>query len=347
MPEAPPPPSSRLRARRLRTARACDACRVKKNRCDDAYPCSYCRRHGIECLTMGQPPPGSRHADVNYVKDLEEQVRLLKSLHESSPSAGGSQQSAVVLPQVSPAAHADNVEFYGSSSAVALLSHAERAGASGCVDDDEGEGESGSGGSDHAEPAVGAGHGHGASSIMSDLHNPAFSPASRELDQRHQRHSPGRATPAGPNQATATSSHGRIVLLRKDHPQCRVFSINYFASIHHIHPILCKSIFLARCDETMQRGTEASSTVTSFDALYYAVLSLGALVGPREEEPLEGRSNLEWSRLFFQEAVRCRHELDMVTDLAMVQCYFILVSRTFLAMRNLTASELSLMLMLI
>ena len=82
----------------------------------------------------------------------------------------------------------------------------------------------------------------------------------------------------------------------------------------------CEALWAGdRSDEAAHKG--------SFVALYYSVLSLGALVGAREEEPLEGVSNLEWSRRFFDEAKGMANRLGMVTDLEMVQCYFFLVRR--------------------
>lgn len=31
------------KVRRPRAARACNLCRLKKNKCDELYPCTYCR----------------------------------------------------------------------------------------------------------------------------------------------------------------------------------------------------------------------------------------------------------------------------------------------------------------
>lgn len=42
-PPPPPPRSTGHKVRRPRAARACNLCRVKKNKCDELYPCTYCR----------------------------------------------------------------------------------------------------------------------------------------------------------------------------------------------------------------------------------------------------------------------------------------------------------------
>lgn len=186
--------------------------------------------------------------------------------------------------------HTQNVEFYGSSSAVALLSHVQRAG---------------------DESTITA-EGEDAGAIVSSLHNPAFSPS---VDQPTPEQACTKNSPAGPGSA-------------RHYPQCRVFHLHFFSSIHYVHPILSKSEFLDRC-EKLQSG-EGPAKETSFEALYYSLLSLGALIGPRDEDPVDGISNMQWSRRFFDEAVRRCNRLGMVTDLDMVQCYVFLVGELFL-----------------
>jgi hypothetical protein len=52
-------------------------------------------------------------------------------------------------------------------------------------------------------------------------------------------------------------------------------------------------------------------------------MSLGALFGARAEEQIEGMSNNDWSQKFFDEARTRLNEISMMTDLEMVQCYFL------------------------
>ncbi|KAK8112025.1 uncharacterized protein PG998_008482 [Apiospora kogelbergensis] len=170
--------------------------------------------------------------------------------------------------------HTRDVEFYGSSSSVALLSHVHRTSQS--QDDEDAD-------------------------VLSSLHNPAFRPAG---DRSH-----GEVTPLG------QISH---------YPHCWGFLDSFFSTIHFVHPILDKRSFFERCERELWSSTESAAAFSSFTALYYSILSLGALVGVREDEPLEGRSNLQWSRKFFDEAKRYCNLLGMVTDLEMVQCYFIM-----------------------
>ncbi|KAI0121708.1 fungal-specific transcription factor domain-containing protein [Xylariales sp. AK1849] len=321
-----PTQNSSSKVRRPRAARACDACRIKKNKCDDLYPCSYCRTRNIECVYRGQDS-GRRLFTPDYVRNLEEQVKRLATLEENqaktAPEAShaashnfvdlrseGSdahplfrdpnQQDSTALDADSPSSvrsrqnagqevsginrHTRNVEFYGSSSSVALLSHVQRAG----------------------DEPVKATEDTDAGALVSNLHNHAFSTAVGNTLGAHRRsHS---------NASPGRDSH---------HQQCRVFLTNYLTSIHYIHPFLDKGDFLARC-EKLWSGEDEVIQASSFTALYYSILSLGALVGPREEEPVEGIENLQWSRTFFDEAIGHCNRLGMVTDLDMVQCYFFL-----------------------
>ncbi|OQD98815.1 hypothetical protein PENSOL_c008G04311 [Penicillium solitum] len=175
--------------------------------------------------------------------------------------------------------HTRDVEFYGSSSSVALLSQVQRTG-------DESEGGD-------------------ASSLLSTLHNPAFGPAKLQ---------------------TARESCREIDYPDSSNwfPQCRGFLEAFFTTIHYVHPILNKHTFLQRC-EALRSGSEADGPhISSFTALYFSVLSLGALVGTRDDEPIDGINNLQWSRKFFEKAKACCNQIGMVTDLEMTQCYFML-----------------------
>lgn len=141
-------------------------------------------------------------------------------------------------------------------------------------------------------------------SLVSQLHNPSFfsSPPVTENHSEIQ----GNSSPQ----------------------QCRTFLNAFFGSIHYIHPILDKNSFLTRCEELWSGSSPSQGR--SFMALYYSLLSLGALVGPRDEEysANSGTSlNLEWSRKFFDKARALCCELSMTTDLEMVQCFFFMVRR--------------------
>lgn len=191
-------------------------------------------------------------------------------------------------------AHTRDVEFYGSSSSVALLSHLQRTGEDEHSDDDT-------------------------DTLLSKLHNPAFDTSGPQDPQRCRR--------------SKENSDNSIWF-----PQCRTFIDTFFSTIHYIHPILDKSEFLQQCESLWSSDETEDRRVTSFVALYYSILSLGALVGTRDDELIDGTANLTWSRRFFDRAKSCCNRLGMVTDLEMVQCYFILVCH---ALRDTTKLESS------
>lgn len=61
MSQAAPPGSSHTqnsghKVRRPRAARACNLCRLKKNKCDELYPCTYCRSMSSPCLSPCPSP---------------------------------------------------------------------------------------------------------------------------------------------------------------------------------------------------------------------------------------------------------------------------------------------------
>ncbi|WYZ46655.1 hypothetical protein EsH8_IX_000880 [Colletotrichum jinshuiense] len=317
--------NSGIKVRRPRAARACDLCRAKKNKCDELYPCTYCKNRNATCVYKGQDM-SRRLYTPEYVRQLEEQVKSLSAVAESRVKAQSVDDNASVTAPMSeiPEAfspdcslqrrssrsttvgspsnarsrnaagqeisgvnrHTRNVEFYGSSSSVALLSHVQRTG---------------------DEPIISPDLDSDAGTLLSNLHNPAFpSPAADQTQ-----------TPADTGDARS------FVRPVTHYPQCRCFLQSFFSSIHYVHPILDKNMFFNRCEQ-LWANQEVSREPSSFIALYYSILSLGALIGVREDEPIDGIENLQWSRKFFDEAKRRCDQLGMVTDLEMVQCYVFL-----------------------
>ncbi|TDZ32422.1 Zinc finger protein grt1 [Colletotrichum spinosum] len=358
--------NSGIKVRRPRAARACDLCRAKKNKCDELYPCTYCKNRGAACVYKGQDM-SRRLYTPEYVRQLEEQVKSLSALAEShkshfsaadtssitttsgpdlsvaaaaftpedaslqrrpsprstttgSPSGGGGgggggtrSRNAAGQEVSGVNRHTRNVEFYGSSSSVALLSHVQRTGEEPVVSNDGGDSDAGT--------------------LLSNLHNPAFSsPAAAAAAAADGQDAavpapPDRLTARAAAMASATMTTTPTTTTTTTHyPQCRCFLQNFFSSIHYVHPILDRKTFFDRCEALWSKPGQvtAAAAASSFVALYYSILSLGALIGVREDEAIDGIENLQWSRRFFDEAKRRCDQLGMVTDLEMVQCYFFL-----------------------
>jgi hypothetical protein len=142
-----------------------------------------------------------------------------------------------------------------------------------------------------------------AGSLVSTLYNPDFRPA----------------------ESHRFAEGSTEIPVRSWYPQCRSFIDTYFTSLHYIHPILDKRPFLDACEALWAGSAAEDQGLSTFEALYFSVLSLGAIVGVRDDEPIDGIDNLEWSRRFFQIAKDRCTRLGMVTDLSITQCYFIMV----------------------
>ncbi|KAK7748175.1 hypothetical protein SLS53_001430 [Cytospora paraplurivora] len=275
----------------------------------------------VECVYQGQDSSRRRYTP-EYVRSLEEQVERLSAKHDAqapgksltgvkpgfsahndyrnltSPSGASAASSSASTFQSRHGAgqevtginsHTRNVEFYGSSSSFALLSQVQRGGERSSVSSD-------AGGTEHSESDTAA------AALLSNLHNPAFSLLSGPT--------PGfGTTPSDPTDAQSP------VVEPTNFRQCSVFLHNFFSSLHYIHPILDKTSFLERC-EILWSGNEAAiRQQPSFVTLYYSVLSLGALVGYRDTEPVGGISNQKWSRKLFREARGRFTSFELVTDL--------------------------------
>lgn len=217
--------------------------------------------------------------------------------------------------------HTRNVEFYGSSSSVALLSQVQRAG-----ERSPASSEAGGGAAEHSESDALA------AALLSNLHNPAFSPPSLDAPDKG---GIGDGTSGGPGgggggggTTVLTVAEAQLSAMEPAYyRQCSVFLHNFFSTMHYIHPMIDKTSFLERCEVLWSGDKEAMRQHASFVPLYFSILSIGALVGYRDIEPVGGVSNQKWSRRFFNEARARFKELELATDLEMVQTFFFMVGR--------------------
>ncbi|KAF3389291.1 hypothetical protein F1880_004318 [Penicillium rolfsii] len=90
----------RRRQRRVQVARACDACRLRRTKCDNGVPCSKCIARGNHCSNSGAPKVSTlTEASEEIarlqrkVQDLEEELKRQASIHHSLPSPVGSSPS--------------------------------------------------------------------------------------------------------------------------------------------------------------------------------------------------------------------------------------------------------------
>lgn len=101
------------------------------------------------------------------------------------------------------------------------------------------------------------------------------------------------------------------------------FIDGYFNGIHYAQPFLDRRQFIQQCETLWRQGNSTCSN--SFLALYYGVLSLGALlmVWPNEQL-IDGQGRFQWSRKLFEKARLLAGQLGQTTDLEAVQCFFFL-----------------------
>lgn len=103
--------------------------------------------------------------------------------------------------------------------------------------------------------------------------------------------------------------------------QAQVFINAYFENLHFIHPIVDKQDFLARSGDMWFGRTSPN---TNFRALYYSLLSLGALARVWNGERLDGLTQFDWSRKLFAEAQSYLNELVFPNDLDAVQALYLM-----------------------
>lgn len=117
----------------------------------------------------------------------------------------------------------------------------------------------------------------------------------------------------------------------------------FFTTLHLMHPILNEDVFIERCKREIwdTDGAERRGTSRSFQAVYYVVLALGAIVfyndafgsfgpvtampgGTRNPELLDTRSHLEIAKNFFEAAKANLGDIFEVSSLESTQALFLL-----------------------
>lgn len=105
-------------------------------------------------------------------------------------------------------------------------------------------------------------------------------------------------------------------------PQLYIFLDGYFSGLHFIHPILDRDSFCTRCKELWQGYKERLPS--GFPALYFGLLSLGALTRTWTEGRIDGMDRFEWSRLLFERAQLALGKPGFSNDLETIQALLIM-----------------------
>ncbi|KAH8901360.1 hypothetical protein GQ53DRAFT_850945 [Thozetella sp. PMI_491] len=272
---------------------ACNRCRLKKYRCNELYPCLHCKRHNVQCQ-YGRDSPRV-HEDDRHVPQLLRQIRELEDkLAERGGSASG-QSPESTLPNV-PGSRLGSPDDSEITDVNQHTNGIEFHGSTSSV--------AFLGNLElRFQRNVSQIPPEDSASLVSRLHNSAFPPP---VQQRY---------------ASGADELGRDFYFSRAH----VFIDAYFSGIHFIHPIIEKEQFMARAARLWMGSSGAASLPsTSFMALYFALLSLGALTRSWEEGPLDGLTRFQWSRKLFSEAVACLNEQCFSSELDTVHCLYLM-----------------------
>ncbi|KAL4808583.1 fungal-specific transcription factor domain-containing protein [Aspergillus unguis] len=311
------------RPKRPRALQACEVCRTRKNRCDEQQPCTYCLEHQLECKYSRLPakrqrqtsqsmertdrPPLGCTAPLPATADVPFNTSAATADIPFSTSEAALGQFPNSPPSFSPSASQSarglSIPFpreptLATSTAVATDTNAnsrslEFYGASSSVTFLR-----------HIEKiAQGVNYQEGKS-------EPAVDSMLHESNTRWQ-FSPATLS------AKDESMNGRFYFR-----VARKFIDAYFSNIHCIQPIFEEERFLERCEDLWFDRPDKQPL--SFIGLYYATLSLGSLVTVWGERETYDTDRFSWSRKFFKEALDIVSQLTAVTDLEMVQCYYMM-----------------------
>jgi hypothetical protein len=64
---------AQVRRKQVRATQACNHCRARKQKCDEARPCQFCRENSFDCQYKDVPPPKQvlAPATKSYTNDLQ------------------------------------------------------------------------------------------------------------------------------------------------------------------------------------------------------------------------------------------------------------------------------------
>ncbi|KIW99462.1 uncharacterized protein Z518_11201 [Rhinocladiella mackenziei CBS 650.93] len=286
--------------KRPRAARACEACRAHKQRCDEFYPCSKCKSEDPDHPNLDDYAHTYEERNITCVYVNSFRFRESSVSSRRSSSNPGARKNEISTHDGREASSTEDNPF-GQTSGSAVSNGKEQELCSQPLEasknvegelrevnqhtlDTEFHGPSSSmaflaaiqqqstmSSEDRVQADVST------PSIISTLHNSSFSAESES-----------RYDPEG----SALSAE------RYFFRQSQSFLAAYFQTLHFIHPIIDKEEFLLRCEDLWFGNAEKQST--SFVALYFAVMSLGALMGEWEEPKFLGKCRFEWSRKMFR-----------------------------------------------
>ncbi|OCT55141.1 hypothetical protein CLCR_00023 [Cladophialophora carrionii] len=104
--------------------------------------------------------------------------------------------------------------------------------------------------------------------------------------------------------------------------QSRFFLDGYFQNLHFIHPVISREDFWSKCEDLWFGRSE--SPPSGLVALYYSIMSLGAIIQEWDEETIDGMSRFDWARKMFHLASGALELTPSHNDLQTVQACLIM-----------------------
>ncbi|KAK7522312.1 Zn(II)2Cys6 transcription factor [Phyllosticta citriasiana] len=314
--------------RRPRAIQACNLCRAKKYKCDGISPCSHCKRRGLNCTyrisSAVERAPSALHELEQKILRLQAENARLRALPNTASSQAPilvaettSQDTEVTRSSVSRTIQ--GISFPGPGQQVTAVAESQD-------------------GTEEATPEDGTEivevnphtrnveyHGNTSSVAFIGRLREEYGCSDTENQDKDQARSQ--------KQSLVSTFHNDVFRIQQKDvqgfedgvdcqfffPQSYVFLETYFNKLHYIHPILDKESFYGRCDDLWQGRFQNQSR--SFIALYFSLVSLGALIRTWTEEKINGMGRFEWSRMLFEKAQHALGFPGSANDLEAAQAY--------------------------
>ncbi|KAL2358429.1 hypothetical protein BJ546DRAFT_1073683 [Cryomyces antarcticus] len=91
------------RRKQVRATQACDNCRQRKQKCDEARPCAFCKENGMSCSYRDIPPPKNDRAHMQVMGRLNEILEVATRSYDLIASPRSRQKGGSQTPSVNPA----------------------------------------------------------------------------------------------------------------------------------------------------------------------------------------------------------------------------------------------------
>ncbi|MAD85672.1 MAG: hypothetical protein CL912_22140 [Deltaproteobacteria bacterium] len=325
MSTAPAPPPKH---RRPRAIQACNLCRSKKYKCDGNLPCLYCVKQNADCVFRRAETFGRDAASysISYVKELEKRLELAESTLRRQQSVGSPQPASTSMNNAMINGGQSEMLFAPGPRPQLLQNQAHPS-----RPPDEEDGSTAELFEVNAETHAVEFHGNTSSLAFLEVVSEEYGSTPGEEQHMHERrHSVAESA------SLVTTFHNTA--FRNDHAesprshedlniyfcsyQASLFLDTYFKNLHYALPIIDQRDILTRCEDLWHGRSHLQSR--SFKALYFSLMSLGALIRTWTEHSISGMGRFEWSRSLFQKAEAELGRPGALNDLHAIQALVVM-----------------------